>query len=82
VARGPIKTIKRSTRRGAYKVVHTVLPETVRLKLRRVVRGGAERDQRRAEEKAAHRREKELRIELKQKAKAARGAAKSQPPRP
>jgi hypothetical protein len=73
--------MKRSTRRGAYKLAHTVLPESTRLRLRRALRG-AEADERRAAEVAARRREKELRIELKQKARAARAAAKSRSPGP
>jgi hypothetical protein len=47
----------------------------VRIRLRRVVRG-AEREQRRAVERAARVREKELRLELKAKAEAARAATR------
>jgi hypothetical protein len=81
VARGPIKAIRRSTRRGAYKLVHAVLPESTRARLRRMVRG-AEAEERRAAENAARKREKELRVELKQKARAARRSAKSRPRAP
>jgi len=68
--------MRRRTRRGTYRFAHAVLPESIRLRLRRVVRG-AEREQRRAAERVLRLREKELRGELKEKVKAARAAAKS-----
>lgn len=73
MARGPIKAMRRGLRRGTYRFVHAVLPERARVRMRRLVRG-AERDQRRAEERTARQREKELRVELKEKAQAARAA--------
>ncbi len=70
-----MRAIRRRTRRGAYRFAHAVLPEPVRIRLRRVVRG-AEREQRRGAERAARLREKELRLELKAKAEAARAATR------
>ena len=57
-------------RRGAYTLAHAVLPDPVRLRLRRAVRG-ADYEQRRVHDQ-------DLRAELKEKAKAARAAANSQ----
>jgi hypothetical protein len=67
-------------RRQSYRVAHALLPNAVRLRVRRIVRG-AEREQRRAAERAARQREKELRVELKDKVSAARAArSRSQGP--
>lgn len=65
--------MRRGIRKGLYRLVHAVLPDGFRVRLRRLIRG-AEHDARREAQRAARLREKELRIELKRKASAARAA--------
>jgi hypothetical protein len=67
-------------RRQSYRFAHALLPDPVRLRLRRIVRS-EEREQRLAAERAARQREKELRVALKDKVSAAR-AARSRSQRP
>ena len=60
-------------RRFMYRLLHAVLSENARARLRRLIFGKA-REERRAAEREAKLREKELRIELKMRAHAAREA--------